>query len=124
MKILLAATLSTISFAPPANLPSYWTEPNDRNIAALLDHCQKADDITAEDCKLVFTLISKSIALDVIKEYVDIKIKEEPERRMSWDDVKFELDKCEKTLMKEMKKRYDEDIKRNNQPQNPVRRDA
>ena len=119
----MAAVVSTISFVPPET-PSYWTEPDANNIQSLLQHCIKADEITVEDSQLVMTLIAKSVAHDTIIEYVNRKIESEPERRMSWDDVKFEIQRIEKTVKKELKKREDEGKKQNTEPQIPIGKNA
>ncbi len=123
MKLVLVAAFSAMSFAPP-EIPSYWTEPNEENMESLLRHCTEADEITVEDAKLVMTLAAKSLTADFIKAYVNEKIKVEPERRMSWDDVRFELEKCEKIMRGELKKREEENKKKANEPQPSRGRDA
>ena len=123
MKFAIAATIGTVCFAPP-NAPSYWTEPDQENIRQLIQNCIRADEITLEDSHLVMTLIGKSVALDTFMGYINMKIEKEPERRMSWDDVKFEVQRVEKSIKEELKKREDETKKQNAAREQPRGKDA
>lgn len=98
--IAAACSAAVLLVAPPKQ-PSWWvSNPTAKDLEILLLHGKDAKEITVDDMKLMFTFQNEHLFLLVVDAYIQEKIKEEPSRRMSWDDVKFEMERVRNQFLK------------------------
>jgi hypothetical protein len=100
---IVAAACSAVLLVAPPKQPSWWvSNPTPKDLEILLLHGRDADEITVDDMKLMFTLHNEHLLLLIWDAYIQDKIKEEPSRRMSWDDVKFEMERVRSLFLKNL----------------------
>jgi hypothetical protein len=117
--IVAAVCSSAIVLSAPPKQPSWWVEkPTKGQFDALLVHGRDAEEITLDDMKLMFTLQNEYFLVIITEAYIEDKIKNEPDRRMSWDDVKFELKKIRATYLKTVADIEEQENKKNSDAAN------